>query len=59
MSSGTIAFSDTILTKKWNYNNSVEILFCYLRYTDRLLDVFFLLLAVILSKLHENLTSKD
>ena len=43
-----------ILTTKWNHNNFLQILHSYLRYTDRLLDVFFLLLAVILSELHEN-----
>ena len=32
----------------------LQILCSYLIYTDRLLDVFFLLLAVILSELHEN-----
>ena len=55
----TIAFLEShvrinsILTKQWNYNISVEIIHSYLRYADRLLDVFFLLLAVILSVLHE------
>ena len=31
----------------------MQILYSYIRYTDRLLDVFFLFLAVILSDLHE------
>ena len=43
----------------WNYNNFVEIWYSYLRYTDRLLDVFFLLLIVVLSELHENPRRKD
>ena len=35
-----------ILTKYQNYHIFVRILYSYLRYTDRLLDEFFLLLAV-------------
>ena len=37
----------------------MEIWYSYLRYTDRLLDVFFLLLIVVLSELHENPRRKD
>ena len=37
----------------------LQILCSYLIYTDRLLDVFFLLLAVILLELHENPRRKD
>ena len=42
-----------ILTKYWNYNNFLQILYSCLRYTDRLLHVFFLLLSVILSEFSE------
>ena len=42
-----------ILTKYWNYNNFLQILYSYLRYTNRLLHVFFLLLSVILSEFSE------
>ena len=49
----TCMYKQPILTKQWNYNNFVQILHSYLRYIDRLLDVIFLLLAVILSELHE------
>ena len=45
-------FKQSILTKMWNYNFE-QILYSYLRYTDSFLDVFFLLLAVILSELYE------
>ena len=48
-----------IMTKYWNHNDFVQILYSDLRYTDRPLDVFFLLLAVILSELHENSRRKD
>ena len=34
----TCMYKRPILTKYWNYNNFVEILCSYLRYTDRLLD---------------------
>ena len=37
----------------------MQILYSYLRYTDRFLDVLFLLPAVILSELHENPTRKN
>ena len=47
----TCMHKQLILTKQWNYNIFVEVLHSYLRYTDRLLDVVFLLLAVILSEL--------
>ena len=43
------------LTKKWYYIYFVQILYSHLRYTDRLLNFFFLLLAVILSELQKNL----
>ena len=52
-------YKQFILTKQWNYNNFVQILYSYLRYTDRLLDEFFLLVAVILSNHHENPRRKD
>ena len=55
----TYMYKQPILTKKWNYNNFIEILSSYRRYTDRLLDVFFLLLATILSELHENPRRKN
>ena len=48
-----------ILTKQQNYDIFVQILHSYLRYTDRLLDLFFLLLAEILSELHEKPRRKD
>ena len=41
------------------HNNFVHIVYNYLRYTYRLLDVFFFLLAVILSEFHENPRRKD
>ena len=50
----TCIYKQPILTKQWNYNIFVQILYSYLRYTARLLDVFFLLLTVIFSELHEN-----
>ena len=37
----------------------VRILYSYLRYTDRLSGVLFLLLAVILSELHEKPRKQD
>ena len=52
-------YKQFILTKQWNYNNFVQMLYSYLRYTDRLLDEFFLLVAVILSNHHENPRRKD
>ena len=55
----TSMYKQPKLTKQWNYNNFVQILYTYLRYTDKLLDVFFLLLAVILSELYENPRRKD
>ena len=42
-----------MLSKYWNYNIFVQVLYSYFRYTDRFLDLFFLLLAVILSELHD------
>ena len=50
----TCMYKQLILTMSWNYNNFAQILYSYLGYTDRFLDVFLLLLAVILSKLLEN-----
>ena len=47
-----------MLTKQWNYNIIVQILHSSLRYTDGLLDVFFLSLAVILPELHKNQKGK-
>ena len=55
----TSMYKQPKLTKQWNYNNFVQILYTYLRYTDKLLDAFFLLLAVILSELYENPRRKD
>ena len=40
-------YKQLILTKSWNYNIFMQILYSYLIYTDRLFDVFFLLLAVL------------
>ena len=54
----TSIYTQPMLTKQWNYNNFLQILYSYLRYTDRLLDVLFLLPAVILSELHENQLEK-
>ena len=48
-----------MLIKQWNDNIFVKILNSSLRYTDTLLDVFFLLLAVILSELHDKPRRKD
>ena len=55
-----IAFLDTHVDKVVElsglcvYNISVIIiLYCYLRYTDKLLDAFFLFFTVILSEFHE------
>ena len=48
-----------MLTKYLDYINFVQILCSYLKYTERLLDVFLLLLAVILSELHEHPRRKD
>ena len=48
-----------MLTKYWDYINFVQILCSYLKYTERLLNVFLLLLAVILSELHEHPRRKD
>ena len=50
----TCMYKQLILTMSWNYNNFAQILYSYLGYTDRFLDVFLLLLTVILSKLLEN-----
>ena len=43
----TSIYKQFTLTKQWNYHIFVEILYSYLRYTVRLLDVFFLLLLAI------------
>ena len=50
----TYFYKQPILTRQWNYNNFVHMLYSYLRYNDRLLDVFFLLLVIILSEFYEN-----
>ena len=47
------------MTKKWNDNIFVQILYSYLRYTDRLLGVSFLLLVVILSEFYEKPRRED
>ena len=54
----TCMCEQSILTEQWNYNFLVLILYSYLRYNDRLSDVF-LLLAVILSKCYEEPRRKD
>ena len=56
---GTCMYNQPMLTKTWNYNNFVPRLHSYLRCCERLLDVFFLLLAIILSECHENPRRKD
>ena len=43
----TNIYKQFILTKQWNYHIFVQILYSYLRYTVRLLDVFYLLLLAI------------
>ena len=48
----------TILSKQWNYNIFVQIFYSYFRYTDRLLDVFFLSLAVIFQSFMGNQKEK-
>ena len=55
----TCMHKQPIFTKSWNFNNFVQILYSYLRGIDKLLDVFFFLLAVILSELHENPRRKN
>ena len=52
-------YKQPILTKWWNDNTFVQILYNCLRYTDGLLHVFFLLFAVMLSELHEEPRQKD
>ena len=65
VSLGTIAFLDTHVCIKnpyWQSSGITKIflqIYSYLRYTDKLLDVFFLLVAVILSELHEIPGRKD
>ena len=46
-------YKQPILAKQQNHNIFVQILHSQLRCTDMLLEVFFLLLAVILSELHK------
>ena len=46
-------YKQPILTQQWNFKTSMQILSSYLRYTDRLLDVFLLLLALPLSEAYE------
>ena len=61
----TIALLDThvgIKNPYWQWSGIIMILckhYIYLRYTNTLLDVLFILLAVILSELHENTRRKD
>ena len=55
-------FRYTCMYKQTCWQSSgIIIILCkyYIRYTDRLLDMFFLVLAVILSELHENPRRKD
>ena len=52
-------YQQPVLTKYWNFNIFVQILYSYLKYIDRLLDAFFLLLTVILSELHGKQRRKD
>ena len=52
-------YRQPIFTKQWNYNIVIQILYSYLIYTDRILDVFFLLLAKKLSQFHEKPIRKD
>ena len=52
-------YKKPILAKKWNYNIFVQILYSYLKYPDGLLDVFFMLLAVLLLEFHEKSKIKD
>ena len=65
VSLGTIAFLDTHVCIKnpyWQSSGITKIflqIYSYLRYTDKLLDVFFLLVTVILSELHEIPGRKD
>ena len=50
----TCMYKKPALTKYWNYNLFVQILYSHFRYTNRLfLGCVFLLLAVILSELQE------
>ena len=49
----TYVYKQPILTKQRSYDIFVELLYIYLRYHDRLLDVFFLLFPVILTELHK------
>ena len=53
----TCMYKKPMSARKWNYNNFVQTLYSYLSYIDRL--VFFFLLVVILSKLHENPRRKE
>ena len=57
----TRLYKQLTLTKWWNYNINVQIWYSYFRHTGRLsfLDVLFLLVAVILSELHEKPRRKD
>ena len=52
-------YKQPMLTKQWNYDIFVQILYNYLRYTNGLLNVFFLLLTVISTALHEKPRRKD
>ena len=53
----TCIYKQPILTKQWNYI-FVQVLHSYLRYIDKLWNVFFLLLPVILSELLRNQEEK-
>ena len=50
----TCMYKQPIWTKQPNYNDFVQILYSYLRFTDKFVDVLILLLTVILLELHEN-----
>ena len=55
----TCIYKQPIFTKQWNYNIFVQILYSYLSYTDRLLNMFFLLHGVTLQigdRLHQKNT---
>ena len=45
----TCMYKQPILTKYWNCINFVQILYSYLRYTDRPLDGFFVFVVVVSS----------
>ena len=55
----TYMYKQPILPKWWNYNNFLQISYSYLKYTDWFSHVFFLLLPVTISELHEKPRRKD